>query len=475
MVAVCEKSAEPEKTVKIVWQPYKGSSQEVFLTCPIFECLYEGTRGPGKSVSLLMDFAQFVGKGYGRHWKGIIFREEFERLEELIDKSIEYFSQIFPTAVYNKSNHYWEFATGEKLYFRYAKKEADYWKFHGKGYPFVGWDEITSWPDDKLYIKMMSICRSAYPDMPRRYRATCNPYGVGHNWVKARFIDPVPAGIIIEEKDEKTGSIRERVRIHGSIWENLELLKNDPDYIKNLEAQPGVVRKAWLYGDWDIIAGGMFDDVWDSSIHVIPPFTIPATWRLDRSFDWGSSHPYAVCFWAESDGSDIILADGTHKSTKKGSLYLIAELYGWNGKPNEGTKEVASEIARKIKQFEKDYGKTFLAGAADSSIFDVQNGNSYAADMERMGIGWTKADKSPGSRINGWEIMRQRLKNSMTGESAGLYIFNTCRQFIRTFPVLPRDETKMQDVDSEAEDHIADAARYKIATKTHSFTSESMG
>ena len=117
-------------------------------------------------------------------------REEFERLDELIDISMEYFPQIFPDAVYNKSSHIWEFGSGERLLFRYAKREVDYWKFHGKGYPFIGFDELTSWPDDKLYIKMMSICRSSFPGMPRHYRATCNPYGVGHNWVKMRFIDP---------------------------------------------------------------------------------------------------------------------------------------------------------------------------------------------------------------------------------------------------------------------------------------------
>jgi len=471
MVAVCEKKSEPkQKEVNVIWQPYPGSSQELFLCCPIFECLYEGTRGPGKSDALLMDFAQFVGKGYGRHWRGLLFREEFERLEELIEKSIEYFSQIFPDAVYNISRSVWEFATGEKLYFRYAKKEVDYWKFHGHSYPWIGWDELTNWPDDKLYIKMMSVCRSAYPGMPRHYRSTCNPHGVGHNWVKARFIDPVPRGIVHADDEG-----RERVCIHGSIWENKKLLKNDPDYLKNLEAQPKHIRKAWLDGDWDIIAGGMFDDVWDSDIHVINPFEVPKTWRIDRSFDWGSSKPYSVGWWAESDGSDIKLNDGTAISTQKGSLYRIAELYGWTGKPNEGTKELSTEIARKIKEFEKALCRNVNAGPADSSIYDVTDGKSIASEMERMGVGWRKADKSPGSRKNGWELMRERLKNSITKEGPGLFIFDTCRQFIRTVPVLPRDKNKTDDVDSSVEDHIADETRYRISTKVYKFKSDSIG
>jgi hypothetical protein len=467
MAAICKTKSKPKKEVNIIWQPYSGSSQEVFLSCPIFETLYEGTRGNGKSICLLMDFAQFVGRGFGSHWKGIIFREEFDRLAELIDLSYEYFSQIFPYANYNISEHTWYFDTGEKLLFRYAKNESDYWKFHGKSYPFIGWDELTSWANLKLYIKTMSLCRSSYPGMPRHYRSTCNPYGIGHNAVKYRFIDPAPAGVVIEEKDEETGEIRERVRIHGDISENIILLKNDPEYIKNLQLQPEIIRRAWLEGDWDIVAGGMFDDVWDSKVHIVEPFEIPPTWKIDRSFDWGSSKPYSVGFWAESDGCDVKLPDGSLRDTQRGDLFRIAELYGWTGKPNEGTRELAVEVARKILNYQKELGRAINPGPADSSIYTIENGNSIAGDMERAGIRWTRANKSSGSRINGWEMLRERLKNSISREGPGLYVFDTCRQFIRTVPVLPRDKKQADDVDTEAEDHIADEVRYRVLSKTY--------
>jgi len=465
MAATAEIQTEP----KVIWQPHPGS-QELFLSCPIYECLYEGTRGPGKTDALLMDFAQFVGRGYQTEWKGILFRREYKEFDDIVEKSRKWFPRIFPGAKFiaSKGDYKWIFPDGEKLFLRTAKKVSDYDSYHGHGYPWIGWEELTSWPNDDLYIAMLSICRSAHPGMPRHYRATCNPWGVGHHWVKARFISPMPRGVVIEDEEG-----RERVAIHGEIWENTHLLENDPEYLKNLKAQTGAKRKAWLEGDWDIVAGGMFGDVWDPKKHIVQPFEVSRTWRIDRSFDWGSARPYSVGWWAEADGCDITLPDGSTISTQPGALYRIGELYGWTGKPNEGTRELAVEVARKIKAFEANMGRRVWPGPADSMIFDTDNGKCIADDMANLGVSWRRADKRPGSRINGWEIMREKLKNSLSGEGPGLYVFDTCRQFIRTVPVLPRDDNKPDDVDTEAEDHVADEARYRVLAKGDYYFSHS--
>jgi len=395
-----------------------------------------------------MDYAQFVGRGYGPAWRGILFRLQYPDLEEIEIKSKRFFYQIFPGAIYNGSSHRWIFPDGEQLLFRYARNIDDYWNYHGHEYPWIGWDELTLWPDDELYMTMRTVCRSSDPNVPHHYRASCNPYGVGHNWVKARFVDPAPREVVILDEDGT-----ERVAIHGTIWENLIVLQNDPAYVNMLRSQTGARRAAWLEGDWDIVAGGMFDDVWDSKVHIVAPFEIPATWKIDRSFDRGSSRPYSVGFWAESDGCDVKLNDGSLRATQRGDLFRIAEIYGWTGKPNEGTREIPTEIARKIREYERALGRNVNPGPADTEIFTVENGNCIASDMERMGIRWTRANKSPGSRINGWEILRVRLKNSISREGPGFYVFDTCRQFIRTVPVLPRDKRQADDVDSAAEDH----------------------
>ena len=180
-------------STSVIWQPQAGS-QELFLSCPIFECLYEGTRGPGKTDALLMDYAQDVGKGYGASWSGVLFRREYKELADVVKKSKKWFPRIFPDARFleSQSEFKWRWKTGEELLFRTVKRPADYWNYHGHEYPWIGWEELTNWPDSELYLDMMSVCRSSDPRVPRKYRGTANPYGAGHNWVKSRFIDPAP-------------------------------------------------------------------------------------------------------------------------------------------------------------------------------------------------------------------------------------------------------------------------------------------
>ena len=219
-----------------------------------------------------------------------------------------------------------------------------------------------------------------------------------------------------------------------------------------------------LEGSWDIVAGGMFDDLWDPGVHVISPFEIPLSWRIDRSFDWGASKPYSIGFWAESDGSDVTLDDGSALHTLRGDLFRIAEIYGWSGVANEGCGHSPAEIARLILEKQEFLGLTrrIQPGPADNSIFDASGRTSIASDMERLGIRWQRSDKSPGSRKRGWVLLRQLLKGSATRETPGLFVFRECAQFIRTIPTLPRDARDPDDIDTEAEDHIADETRYRI-------------
>jgi hypothetical protein len=224
--------------------------------------------------------------------------------------------------------------------------------------------------------------------------------------------------------------------------------------------------KAMRSGDWNIVSGGMFDDLWKEDVHVIPAFRIPHSWRVDRTFDWGSSRPYSVGWWAESDGTRA--ANGIHYPPS--TLFRIRELYGWNGRADEGTKELAVEVARKIVAEERLGDLAGLAiqpGPADTSIFDVENGKCIAADMLAAGVRWVNdaGVKSSGSRINGAEKMRKYLKASVTKshDEPHIYTFDNCvHGFIRTIPVLPRDERVRDDVDTKAEDHVWDETRYRL-------------
>jgi hypothetical protein len=468
---------EDANEVEATWAPQDGS-QDLFLRCPVFEVLFTGTRGPGKTDALLMDFAKNVGKGYKEEWRGILFRRTYPELSDVIDKSKKWFSKIFPRAKFNESKNFWLFPDGEKLFFRHFERPADYYSYHGHAYPWIAWEELTTWPDDKCYKSMMSCARSTIVGVPITVRATTNPYGIGHNWVKSRFRLPVPPNkkvgkIIYDSVDQDDKPEPPRVAIHGDLNENKILLHSNPDYIDRIRASArnNSELQAWLYGSWDIVAGGMFDDIWCDYRDkiIVPRFEIPKTWRIDRSFDWGSSKPFSVGWWAVSDGGDVLLPNNKVMSTMKGDLFRINEWYGWSGTPNEGTKMLVDEIAKGILKREKSWGMDkgrVVAGPADSSIFDEENGNCIATDFQNLGIYWEKADKKPGSRKQGWEQVRKRLKatynNGAPREEAGLFIFDHCTQWTRTVPCLPRDDKDIDDVDTEAEDHIGDDTRYRV-------------
>jgi hypothetical protein len=466
----------------IVWAPQWGSQLD-FVTSPIFETLYEGTRGPGKTNALLMDFCQHVGKGYGKAWRGILFRQTYPALADVVAKAHEWIPRAFPTARYNESTHTWKFQDGEELLLRYMEKVKDYDSYHGHEYPWMGWDELTNWPMPDCYLKMMACCRSSRLGVPRKLRSTANPHGPGHHWVKARFIDPAPRGTVIV--DPKTGN--KRVAIHGHMQENRYLMAADPDYEKRLVTATednAELQEAWVGGSWDVAAGAFFGGAWHRGTHVLPPFEIPAGWHLDRSFDWGSARPFSVGWWAESDGGPVKVMNPKTKAWEqrtfaRGSLFRIGEWYGCvPNRPNVGIQLDATEIARGILERERARWpfRRIAPGPADSSIFDVQDGHCIADSFRKAGVNWTAANKGPGSRKNGWDLMRERFGAAKRHpqEKPGLYVFASCLDFIRTVPMVPRDEKNPDDVDTKSEDHIADEARYRVLAVRHTATSSTV-
>ena len=476
------------------WEPLPGSQTTVLAHRDVFELLYHGTRGPGKSITLLMDFLQDVGTGLGASWRGVMFRQTYKQLGDLVAKSKEVFPKIIPGAKFlaSQSDYKWVFPTGEELLFRQFNRDDDYLDYHGQQFPWIGWDELTNYATSVGYKRMMSCCRSANPKVMARVRSATNPYGPGHNWVKFHFKLPMKDGIRRKRQflfeDPSTGKKREEwlttLTIKGTIYENTILLDAQPTYIAQIRdaARNPAELEAWLDGSWDIVAGGMFDDVWVEKYNLVPPFPIPPSWKLDRSFDWGSSSPFSVGWWAESDGSDYLDGNGQVRASVRGDLFRIDEWYGWNGQPNEGLKMLATDIAKGIieREHERWPGLTFRAGPADTQIYQVVNGVCIAQDMSDSirlsngqiypGPAWVQADKSPGSRKTGWEMVRKMIRNAHPNENTprekpGLFVFSNCEQFRRTVPTLPRSDKDMDDIPKEGlEDHIADETRYRVRT-----------
>jgi hypothetical protein len=381
------------------------------------------------------------------------------------------------------------FANGAEIHLRHCQYEKDVLAYQGPEIHVLIIDEIGQWISGMYKYLRSRVRASVDLVLPKHYRKgeigldgqvngwdlfprvllAGNPGGILHNYLKQGWVDH---GEELWEAPASEGGMM-RQYIPARLPDNPSIDREA--YEKRLEGlgSPQLV-KAMRDGDWDIVAGGALDDVWNRDRHVVRPFKIPASWRIDRSFDWGSSKPFSVQWWAESDGTEAIV-DGRPKSWPRGTIFLIAEWYGWNGNANEGIYLEDTKIGQGIKEREAKFrgplgiGQYILPGPADSSIFDGDPGKDSIATGIDKGYGirglFVKADKSPGSRKNRLEVMRRKLKASLAErmEEPGLFVFDTCMDgFIRTVPVLPRDGNNPDDVDTEAEDHAYDAAGYRL-------------
>lgn len=364
-----------------------------------------------------------------------------------------------------------KFSNGSNIILCHCQYETDLLNYQGAEIHVLMIDEITHFTG-KMYKYLRGRNRLGGLPIPDQYKGQFprivvggNPGGVGHSFVKMSWVDGCSPTRIRKMPRSEGGMLRQY--IPAKLTDNPTLMLNDPDYADKLFGlgDPVLVR-AMLEGDWNIVAGGMFDDVWRDDKHFIEPFAVPPSWAVDRAFDWGNSKPFSVGWWAESDGTEAILADGTRRNFVKGTLFRISEWYGWNGEPNKGLKLPDSAIAQGIVLRQKQLGihMRCLPGPADSSIFDELNGDSPALIQERHGVRWQRADKRPGSRVRGWAVARERFIASRddSREVPGVYIFNVCHQFKRTVTELPRDAHNSDDVDTDAEDHIGDEFRYRL-------------
>lgn len=437
----------------VIWTPQP--KQLLFMQRPEPEALYGGAAGGGKSDCALAEALRQVDIP---HYRGLILRKTYPQLSELIDRSYEIYKPAYPKAKYNDSKHVWTFPSGAKIYFGAMQHTKDRTNYQGKRYDFIDFDELThfTWSE---YSYMFSRNRPNGAGTRCYIRAQANPGGVGHGWVKERFITPMkPMKPIVElikiRFPDGSEQIRKRSRIFvpSSVFDNQKLLENDPDYITRLAALPEAEKNALLYGDWDSFSGQVFTE-WRNdpdrygdriNTHVINPFKIPSTWRIYRGFDFGYSKPFAVGWFAVDHDKRV---------------YHIRELYGCTETPNTGVMYEPARIAREIKRIEQDdenlKGKR-IAGIADPAIFDESRGESIASIMEKEGVMFEKGDNT---RIAGKMQIHNRLAFDQNGIPM-LYVFSTCRNFIRTIPNLIYDEVDVEDIDTDTEDHIYDMCRY---------------
>ena len=433
-----------------MWTPHPGAQTE-FCARGEFEVLYGGSAGPGKTDCLVNIARRHAGKpGY----RGLLLRRTFPQLQEILDRCWKYYPVL--GGEWRATEKRWYFpaeAYGERPFVQigHMQHEDDKYNYQGKEFHFVGLDELTQFSESQ-YLYMFSRVRGTDDQIPIAIRATTNPGGMGHVFVKSRFVDIATPGKT--HIDPKTGL--SRVFIRGLLSDNPSLDANDPGYRARLEALPEIERRRLLDGDWDVFDGQVFRDL-SVSAHGCDPFEIPMDWPRYCVLDWGYSKPFSIG-WYAVDYDNV--------------LYRYREWYGCeDGQVDKGLQMNALEVAKGILAREAEPIKLRVA---DPSIWNKTAPNrrretvgpSVHEDMCRAGVYFMKADND---RMQGKMQVHKRLQlvedvdhdtGEIMNESAQVKIFNDHRHFWRTVPFLQSDPRNPEDVDTDMEDHIYDEFRY---------------
>ncbi len=418
-------------------------TQKKFIDADADEVLFGGAAGGGKSYGQLVDALLYALK-YPKS-KQLILRKTFPELEHsLIMVSLGFYPKSVCT--YSSTVRKWNFVNGSVIEFGYCAARADVFRYQGAEYDVIRFDELTHFTEEQ-YTYLISRVRGVNP-YPKMVKSSTNPGGIGHNWVKHRFIDGFEADKI--HTDEETGV--KRLFIPSFVQDNSFLMNADPDYVNRLKLLPENERKALLYGEWDIFDGQVFAE-WKNShfgsktgrwSHIIEPFQIPKEWRRYRTFDFGYSKPFAVSWYAVDND---------------GRAYNYRELYGCTGTPDVGVKWTAQKIADEIRRIEETEEKgQQIVGIADPAIWNSTGSvdGSIADMMEKRGVYFEKGNHD---RLAGKMQVHYRLAFDDEGLPM-IYFFNTCKNIIRTLPQLRYDPLRPEDVDTAQEDHLYDALKY---------------
>lgn len=405
--------------------------QKAFIDSIAFETLFGGAAGGGKSRGQLIDALLYALK-YPRS-KQIIFRRTFPDLERsLVRESLSFYP--INLANYNSSKHTWKLKNGSIIDFGYIDNEKDVYQYQSAEYDVIRFDELTHFTEF-MYVYLISRCRGANP-YPKRIKSSTNPGGIGHNWVKERFIETGEPNKIHEcrlTEDSKT--ISTRIFIPSLVQDNKFLLQNDPEYIERLDNLPEKERKALKYGDWDIFDGQFFNE-FKRNIHVIEPFEIPKDWYIYFVMDYGLD--MLAGYWIAVDYNN--------------NAYVFREVYESN--------LLVSQARDKIKDMTNENVYMYLA-PPDLWNRHKETGKSTADIFSEGGI---ELYKTNNDRIQGWLQMKEWLKvykDEQGFDTARLKIFSTCKNLIRCLPKIQHDEKKIGDIANEPHEltHSVDAIR----------------
>lgn len=397
--------------------------QKAFILANQSEVLFGGAAGGGKSYGQIID--AFISAMKYPGIKQLVLRRTFAELDKSIVRTV---LGLYPRDMftYNSSSHTGRFLNGSIIDFGYCATENDVYQYQSAEYDIIRFDELTHFTEAQ-YVYLISRVRGAN-NFPKQIKSSTNPGGVGHTWVKARFIDKAPPNTEFIGEDGMR-----RIFIPSVISDNKPLTAADPDYQRRLEALPEREKKALLYGDWNIFEGQYFPE-FDRDTHVCTPFDIPKEWRRYRSFDYGLDR--LACHWYAVDSAR--------------NVYVYKEVC-----VSDAPISIASKHILEANEEDEIYA-TFAP--PDMWSRSQETGQSKATIFNDNGVRLTK---SSNDREAGWLAVKELMTTDSNG-SARLHIFNTCTELIKCLPALQVDKKRPTDCATEPHDitHAPDSLRY---------------
>lgn len=494
------------------WSP-QGGPQDDLCCCPFTEVFFGGARGGGKTDGVLGKWA-LKERRYGAAFNAIMFRRTTVSSEDAIERSKEIYAPLGGT--FQEQRGRWRMPNGGRVSFRYLESMEDADNWQGRNVTDAWVEEAGQYQSPGPIDRLFGVLRSSH-GVPVQLILTANPGGAGQHWLRNRYeLHPFPIRPKVLSRKLPDGSVHKFAVIPSRITDNKILLQGDPGYKSRLYlvGSPQLV-KAWLDGDWTAVEGAFFSE-WSNEQHVVAPFSIPEHWLRFRSGDWGSYSPFSIGWWAVV-GDDFELGDvlGTSdaggirgalrddrgmarnndpgqsgigrmgRTLPRGAIVRYREWYG-----AVGGKLTAEAVGKGIVSRERDDRQKLSYGVLDPSAFAEDGGPSIAErindELLRAKLaGFIRADNSRVTRqtgdrekagpMGGWDQFRSRLVGTAKRLEAGaidwssgrpmLFAFATCKDFIRTVPVLQHDQNRAEDLDTDAEDHAADDGRYACLSR----------
>lgn len=401
--------------------------QKEFFRANTRHTAYGGARGGGKSWAMRTKLVLLALKYPGL--QELLLRRTFKELRG--NHVIPLLKMLSGAAQYNSTEHEFNFPNGSRLKLGFCNAEEDVYQYQGQEFDVIGLEEATHFTESQMMF--LTTCNRPTMDgfSPRMYY-TCNPGNVGHAWVKRLFVDRDYRG---EERFSDYTFIR------ASVFDNKVLMERDPGYVRTLMNMPEDLRRMHLCGDWDVAEGQYFRE-FRRDKHAVKPFFIPHYWRRFRSMDWGYNDPCCV-LW--------------HAADEDGHVFTYRELYV--------REKLASEVARECAELSAGEDIEYTAASPDAwqkrGLTGDIGGESIAEVFANAGMPLIKADSS---RVVGWMRVREYMASAPDG-TPWWQCFDTCRNLIRTLPLMIHDGHNCEDIADGMEDHACEALRYALMSR----------